>query len=451
MTPLPAEDAVLPSSDPATAPETTPEETFDVVIVGAGPAGGHCGRVLAQQGYRVLLVERFRDFERNNFSSGGTPLETLSRFDLPETVVGSWWRQLEIVTSQKHGRWTSAQPQGAVLDFARLRQFLADEVIRLGGSVWMGCRYVSHQDTAESVVITLKDNLGQRQRVVQAQVLVDATGAARAIMEPGQLGKKDANLLTGTGIEYLIAVDDATYQRCAESLVFLLGHRWIPRGYSWVFPMEPGQLKVGAGVVNRAHQVVATVEPLKSYVELLIRDYLQPSHYEVLDVHGETLRYRLGLRDRYTEGRVIAIGDTVSTVNFLGGEGIRHAMVSAEIAQGFIVGLLQGTRQDFSGYREAMHRQFLAPWTMSERLALKKYLADSDRLVDKVVTYLAPFSLEEVVAILFDYRFETISKGFGAYFRRKVTSFLLRPYRWLKRRISRPTEPITIASQQSEG
>lgn len=449
MIPLSAEDAVPQPSSSVSTPETNPEETFDVVIVGAGPAGGQCGRVLAQQGYRVLLIERFRDFYRNNFSSGGTPLETLSRFDLPETVVGSWWRRLEIVTSEKHGRWTSDQPQGVVLDFARLRQFLADEVIRLGGSVWMGCRYVSHQETAEGVVITLKDNLGQRQRVVQAQVLVDATGAARAIMEPGQLGKKDANLLTGTGIEYLITVDDETYQRCADALVFLLGHRWIPRGYSWVFPMGQGQLKVGAGVVNRAHQVVATVEPLKSYVELLIRDYLQPSHYEVRDVHGETLRYRLGLRDRYEDGRVIAIGDTVSTVNFLGGEGIRHAMVSAEIAQDFIVGMLQGGK-DFSGYRDAMHRQFLAPWTISERLALKKYLADSDRLVDKVVTYLAPFSLEEVVAILFDYRFEKISKGLGAYLRRKVRSFLRRPYRWVQRWFSRPTDPAAIASHPSD-
>ncbi|QQE66869.1 dehydrogenase [Leptolyngbya sp. BL0902] len=449
MTPMPTEDIPLQASTSAT--EMAPEETFDVVIVGAGPAGGQCGRVLAQQGYRVLLIERFRDFYRNNFSSGGTPLETLRRFDLPETVVGSWWRQLEIVTSQKHGRWTSTQTQGAVLDFARLRQFLADEVTRLGGTVWMGCRYVSHHETDGGVVITLKDNLGQRQRVVQAQVLVDATGPARAVMEPGQLGKKDANLLTGTGIEYLIRVDDDTYQRCAESLVFLLGHRWIPRGYSWVFPMGDGQLKVGAGVVNRAHQVVATVEPLKYYVELLIRDYLQPSHYEVLDVHGETLRYRLGLRDRYADGRVIAIGDTVSTVNFLGGEGIRHAMVSAEIAQRFIVERLKGTRTDFSGYRDAMHRQFLAPWTISERLALKKYLADSDRLVDKVVTYLAPFSLEEVVAILFDYRFEKISKGLGAYLRRRVRSVLRWPYRWVRRWFSRPSSPTPAPGNPPEG
>ncbi len=414
-----------------------PEEQFDVVIIGAGPAGGHCGRRLAQQGYRVLLVERFRDFYRNNFSSGGTPLETLSRFDLPDSVVGSPWRRLVIVTSQRRGDWAAEQPQGVVLDFAQLRQFLADQVAHLGGTVRMGCRYVRHQETPAGVVVTLRDNLAQRQRVVQAQVLVDATGAARAVMEPGGLGQRgDDRLLTGTGIEYLITVDPDTYDRHGDALTFLLGHHWIPKGYSWVFPMGQGRLKVGAGVVNRAHRVVKTVKPLKAYVELLIQDYLRPQHYEILDIHGETLRYSLGLGDRYADGRVIAIGDTVSTVNFLGGEGIRHGMVSAEIAQDFITGVLQGTRPDFSGYREAMHRQFLVPWRMSERLALKKYLSDSDRLVDKVVTYLAPFSLEEVVAILFDYRFEKISKGFWAYLRHRLRDRLTRLWHRLRVRLS---------------
>ncbi len=32
---------------------------FDVVIVGAGPAGGHCARKLSQLGHRVLLIERY--------------------------------------------------------------------------------------------------------------------------------------------------------------------------------------------------------------------------------------------------------------------------------------------------------------------------------------------------------------------------------------------------------
>ncbi len=40
---------------------------FDVVVVGGGPAGGQCARILAKLGRRVLLIERFKDFTKNSF------------------------------------------------------------------------------------------------------------------------------------------------------------------------------------------------------------------------------------------------------------------------------------------------------------------------------------------------------------------------------------------------
>ena len=41
---------------------------FDVVIIGAGPAGGHCARKLTQAGQQVLLVEQQETFSKNDFS-----------------------------------------------------------------------------------------------------------------------------------------------------------------------------------------------------------------------------------------------------------------------------------------------------------------------------------------------------------------------------------------------
>lgn len=389
-----------------------------MAIVGAGPAGGHCARVLAQTGYRVLLIERFKDFSRNSFSSGGTPSETLQQFALPDSVVGSFWHKLVIVTSNQQGTWATDTVQGSVLDFTKLRQFLADQVTQSGGNVWLGCRYVQHVEQANGLVITIKNNLLHQTIEVFSSVLVDATGAARVIM--CRKGQPQPEFLTGTGVEYLIQVDDATYERNAQTLTFLLGYKWMPKGYSWVFPMANNQLKVGAGILNRSHRVVKEIKPLNYYIDLLIRDYVKPEAYEILDVHGEMLRYSSGLQDQYAAGRVIAIGDTVSTVNFLGGEGIRHAMLSAEVASRYINQFLQQQRQDFRGYREEMHSIFLDKWNISEQLGLKKYIQDDDTLVDQIVSYLQPMTLEDIVDVLFYYRFERVSKGFWSYALRKL-------------------------------
>ena len=400
----------------------TVSDFFDVVVVGAGPAGGHCARKLSQLGHRVLLIERYKNFNVNSFSSSGTPNETLTKYQIPESVVGSFWNEISIVTSNQTGKWRSPQIQGSVLDFAKLRSFLADETISHGGEVWLNCLYVSHKTVScekgdRTIVKVRRDRTDV---VVETRLLVDATGPNRSLMYANL--KDQPDLITGTGVEFLIEVDDAAYDRSANALTFFLGYKWMPKGYSWIFPMGDRRLKVGAGIVNLPHEFVKEMQPLKHYIQLIIDEYIKPTEYSIVERHGGKVRYSLGLKDKYVEGPVIAIGDAVSTINFLGGEGIRHAMQSSEIAVKYIDRYLKGTVQNFEGYQQEMHQVFLKSWTLSEKLGLKKYLADSDRLVDRVVNYLRPLKLEDVVDILFYYKFEKASKGLGAYLWRKVRS-----------------------------
>jgi digeranylgeranylglycerophospholipid reductase len=393
---------------------------FDVVVVGAGPAGGHCARKLAQKGYRVLLMERYKDFDTNSFSSSGTPNETLTRYELPESIVGSFWNQIDIVTSNQTGSWRSSTIQGSVLDFAKLRSFLAEETRVHHGDVWLNCLYVSHE-VLENQTLRVHVRREKQDVTIETKLLIDATGPNRSVMYANL--KEQPELITGTGVEFLIQVDEAAYARSAKALTFFLGYKWMPKGYSWIFPMSDRQLKVGAGIVNLEHEYIKEMKPLKHYIQLIIDEHIKPEQYEIVERHGGTVRYSLGLKDKYVDGNVIAIGDAVSTINFLGGEGIRHAMQSAEIAVNYIDPYLQGKTQNFEGYEAEMHRVFLKDWTISEKLGLKKYLADSDRLVDRVVNYLRPLKLEDVVDILFYYKFEKASKGLGAYIWRKIKSF----------------------------
>lgn len=411
-------------------------QQFDVVVVGGGPAGGQCARVLTKAGRKVLLVERHKDFVTNSFSSAGTPLETLERYGLPDSIVGSYWDQFVVITSNQSGRWQARSPLGVVLDFAKLREFLADEVRGNGGAVWMNCRYVRHeQKHGETLVSLVREG---QEEVVTTRVLVDATGPFRSVIYAK--GEPKPEFLSGTGIEYLIEVEDADYQRHANALTFFLGYKWMPRGYSWIFPMAPNQLKVGSAVVNADHQFVKQNQPLKHHIHLVLDDYMKLKSYTLIEVHGATLKYSSGLNDIYYRDNVIAIGDAVSTVNFLGGEGIRHAMEGAEIACKYIQSYLDGTSSDFKTYQSEMHKVFLRSWNLSEKFGKKKYLQDCDEIVDKVVTYLRPLSLEDVVDILFYYRFEKVSKGLPQYLLRKLDSLWTRLISKLKSWINQPLE-----------
>jgi digeranylgeranylglycerophospholipid reductase len=404
-------------------------QQFDVVVVGGGPAGGQCARSLAKAGRKVLLIERHKNFEMNSFSSAGTPLETLKTYALPDRVIGSYWHKFVVVSSHQTGQWESADPQGVVLDFGKLRQFLADDTVSLGGDVWMNCRYVSHTQQEEYTQVSLVRD-GQAV-TVQTRVLVDATGPFRAVMYSRNTLKPD--FLTGTGIEYLIEVNDDVYQRYADTLTFFLGYKWMPKGYSWIFPMEPNRLKVGAGIINADHAFVKKTEPLKAYIHLILDKYMEVDQYKLVEAHGATLKYSRGLQDVYYQGSTIAIGDAVSTVNFLGGEGIRHGMQGAEIASAHIQQYLDKSLNTFENYQSEMHQVFRSTWNLCEKFGMRRYLQDCDEVVDKVVAYLRPMSLETVVDILFFYRFEKVSKGLPQYLLRKLDSLATRLWSRLKR------------------
>jgi flavin-dependent dehydrogenase len=127
------------------------------------------------------------------------------------------------------------------------------------------------------------------------------------------------------------------------------------------------------------------------------------------------------LNDIYYRDNAIAIGDAVSTVNFLGGEGIRHGMYGAEIAVKYIEKYLENEIGDFSEYQKEMLREFGTKWNISERLAIKKYTQDTDDLIEKAVAYLSALNAEDIMDLMFYYKFEKISKGLGKYIKGKLS------------------------------
>ena len=383
------------------------DSVHDIAVVGAGPAGGHLARLLARRGLKVLLIDRLADLRTNAFSSAGTVTEALTRFQLPDTVIGSRWNNLEVRSNGESARWYGSVPQGAVLDFGRLRQHLAEEAVRSGAELALGCQATGIAAAGSTQILQLRN--GNERLEARARILVDATGPARSLMRC--VAPPAPEYLCGVGLEYLIEVPLEVWERYRETLGFFLGSHWMPRGYSWIFPMEAGLLKVGAGRYTPGRP--SGTASLRPCIEKLLGDVLQLPEARVEDIHGGVLRYAKGLRDPYAAGPVLAVGDAVSTLNPLGGEGIRHAMEGVEIALPFLFEELESPGRGFPGYAEAMQRRFRRTWLWSEELASRKYLQDSDASLDRMIRFLAGRDIGFVVDVLFGYNFARAARAAG--------------------------------------
>jgi flavin-dependent dehydrogenase len=195
---------------------------------------------------------------------------------------------------------------------------------------------------------------------------------------------------------------------------FLVGRRWVPvPGYAWIFPMEKGTYKIGIGCLS---PFKGTGDNLKVPLENILNHYLNLSDYEILDVHGGILRYSPGQTDRYYSHasplHAIAIGDSVSAINPLGGEGIRHGMHSARVAAKHIQRYLSGKQKSFKAYEKELKTHFGLKWRLSEIFAAIAYGWAPDSWRDRGVKLASHFSAETIMDVLFNYNFARIFKLF---------------------------------------
>lgn len=390
---------------------------YDVVIAGAGPAGGAAARALSKTGFKVLLLEKALSFAVNDFSSGGAPVEILTHFQLPDEVVGAFCRQIHISATDDAHLWQSDEAVAVVLDFKQLRLFLAGETEKNGSEVRLGWAYEGYRRDSGLTFVMLKNTENGAIEHVETRVLMDATGSERCVLGRNTSGhdRLKNERIVGKGIEYLVEVPVSVYQAHAACLSFFIGSHWMPQGYGWIFPMKPNRLKIGVGRNFPGEQAVPHQESLVYYLDRLIRDRLKTDEITILDRHGKTISYTCHPRDTYFDENVIVIGDAVSTVNPLTFEGIRHALASGEIAAKHVQAFLDHTSQDFKRYRTEMRRYCGMRWIVSALLAKKIYREPDDEKMSLMLRALKGLPLEGLKALMFDYQHQAAGRFYAAY------------------------------------
>lgn len=383
---------------------------FDVVVIGAGPAGGQCARDLASKGKKILLVEKSKDFAINNYSSGGAPAEIIKDYSLPQAVIGSLWHRIALYTSNSKNVWDNPSYMGVVLDFMKLRTFLADQVIINGSQVVLNQSYHHHEDKNGKTHVYLRDMQSSEVLSVTTKVLVDATGSERKVLQQGKFDKKKA--MAATGIEFLIEVNSEQYHPYSKTLSFFLGLKWMPQGYSWIFPMEENRLKVGV-VRYFAHDLIVPHEPsYRFYLDHMLQECFSSKDIPILDTHGKTLYYSLDQKDPLYEDNLIAIGDAISTLNPMASEGIRHAMYSGRAAARAVLAYLDGNKNSFSAYAKTMQRYFGYRWKTSEFIMNRIYKEKNDTRLKNYAESFQSLSFNEMIQFSFEYRLKTVFKFF---------------------------------------
>ncbi|GIJ68531.1 FAD-dependent oxidoreductase [Virgisporangium ochraceum] len=123
-------------------------DTVDVLVVGAGLAGLHTARLLAAQGFDVLVVDRRRSLSVGIRTTGIFVRRTLDDFDLPDHVLGPGVRDVLLYPPSRRSpvRLTSDRDEYRVADMAAVYAHALHRAEAAGARVRLGVRLRATRD-----------------------------------------------------------------------------------------------------------------------------------------------------------------------------------------------------------------------------------------------------------------------------------------------------------------
>lgn len=372
--------------------ENLPARKWDVIIVGAGPAGSVAAIELAGMGHRVLLADRDW-FPRDKVCGDGlTPsaIRILHRLGIYDAVsqAGRHCSQMSVF-SPAHVR---IDVPGNYMTVRReiLDHLLARRAIAAGVTFVRGTADVLEAQADSSAAVRFREGAA----VHIAQCCLLATGGRLALAQ--RAGLVTQPVASGAAVRCYIR------SRMPLDRLIVACERSILPGYAWIFPVEKDLFNVGCGrfMYGRNEKHVSLREVFQVFVDEfpLARELLSQGVIET-PLKGGVLRSGWQQAGPMARGPFLGLGEMVGTTSPYTGEGIGKAMQSGVLSARLVHRcLLAGdvsTLQRYPGYLQQLgglryegfkhvRRWFLQPWLvdfLARRINRSPYLYETFKAI----------------------------------------------------------------------
>ena len=317
-------------------------EPWDVIVVGAGPAGSSAARVAAEAGARVLLLDRAR-FPRYKTCGGGITGRSLAA--MPDAARASFDDEITAFGLSRRGQdrhmLHADRPFLGMVQRERFDQALVDAAVAAGAEFRDGTAVRGFEEAGGGEGDGGEDGQGDAIRVrvddevLLARVVVGADGSSGRAS--GYVGVEFAGSDLGLEVEL-----DAPDHEWGGTALFDWG---AGRGaYAWLFPKRDA---LTIGVIQRTGLPDAT----RNFLELWLRQLGLAGATRVRE-SGHLTRWR-SRRSPLRRGAVLVAGEAAGLLEPWTREGISFALRSGAMAGAAAASAAAAARAGDSTARDA--------------------------------------------------------------------------------------------------
>ena len=147
---------------------------YDIVVVGAGPAGSSAAYAAAKNGIKVALLEKEENVAQTVRTSGVTWIDYAKEFGIPEDCYNPI-RTYNFCSPKNKVSISDEHAKAAVLDVRKTYRFLADQAKNNGAEIFVSTN-VTEVITEDGRVVGVKASSSNEEIVFHAKVVIDASG-----------------------------------------------------------------------------------------------------------------------------------------------------------------------------------------------------------------------------------------------------------------------------------
>lgn len=330
-------------------------ETFDVIVIGAGPSGAISSALLAQKGHSVLMLER-EQFPR--FSIGESLLPQCMEFIeeagmLPAVQAGGFQfkngaafyhngkrTHFDFTKKFTPGHGTTFQVQRADFD-----KILADEAARFGVDLRYRHEITAVDITGEQPRVTFRTPEGET-REATAKFLLDASGFGRVL--PRLLDLEYPSDFPVRQACFTTVRDNITDEKFDRNKILITTHPTHRDVWYWTIPFSNGQCSMG--VIARQAFFSGYSENLDERVMQIFNEdaYLKEllKNSEIVRPAMQITGYSCNVKSLHGKGFAL-LGNAGEFLDPVFSSGVTIAMKSASLAAAVLDRQLRGETVDW--------------------------------------------------------------------------------------------------------
>lgn len=299
------------------------EYHYDLVIVGGGPAGSSVAYEASRNGIKVALLEKEETIAQSVRTSGVTWIQNIKEYDIPENCYNPI-KNYSFCSPNNEVTISDTIPQAAVLDVRKTYRWLAEQAKNQGTDIFLKTNIKDVIKNENGDIIGVRGINKEGDVIFYSKIIVDASGFSSTVSKA--MGFVTQWKRFGVGAEYEAKVENVDQ----ETWWLMVGQKYSPAGYAWVFPVGKNIVRIGVGV-GKPDSPVDPTERLKELIDSKIGPIGKLGKITPIEFHYGLIPND-GLSRKTVYNNLILVGDSAGQANPLVLEGIRYAIKFGRVA-----------------------------------------------------------------------------------------------------------------------